>query len=354
MADKIRIKDIAERAGTSVGTVDRVLHGRPNVSKSAREKIEKALQEMDYKANMYASALARNRSYNFVLLIPQYEAEAYWAEIEKGTVEACEARRDFHIHVDIIQFDRFSNESFLQQCRHCLEAKPDGVVLVPSEIATTQAFTNRLHDLDIPFVLLDSNMPELRPLAFFGQDSQRSGYFAARILMLVANAEKEVLVMRLTKGGNLVSRQQENREVGFRRFMEQHHPDITITTLDLPIGRTQEEYNGYLADLLDKHPNIHYCITFNSKAYILGEYILAAHRSDLHAMGYDMLARNAQCLRQGSVSFLVAQHAFVQGYSCLEALFRAIVLKKEITYENYMPIELITPENVDFYRRNIL
>ena len=46
MTDKIRIKDIAERAGVSVGTVDRVLHERPNVSKSAREKVEKALKEM--------------------------------------------------------------------------------------------------------------------------------------------------------------------------------------------------------------------------------------------------------------------------------------------------------------------
>ena len=44
MTDKIRIKDIAERAGVSVGTVDRVLHERPNVSKSAREKVEKALK----------------------------------------------------------------------------------------------------------------------------------------------------------------------------------------------------------------------------------------------------------------------------------------------------------------------
>lgn len=32
MTQKIRIKDIAARAGVSVGTVDRVLHNRPNVS----------------------------------------------------------------------------------------------------------------------------------------------------------------------------------------------------------------------------------------------------------------------------------------------------------------------------------
>ena len=56
-------------------------------------------------------------------------------------------------------------------------------------------------------------------------------------------------------------------------------------------------------------------------------------------------------MREGSVSFLVCQHAFMQGYQCVDALFRAIVLKKEVTPVNYMPIELLTPENIDFYRR---
>ena len=60
--EKIRIKDIAERAGVSVGTVDRVLHKRPNVSPKAKEQVEKALKEMDYQPNMYASALAYNKS----------------------------------------------------------------------------------------------------------------------------------------------------------------------------------------------------------------------------------------------------------------------------------------------------
>ena len=66
MNDKIRIKDIAERAGVSVGTVDRVLHNRPNVSPKAREKVEAALKEVDYHPNMYASALAYNKSYIFI------------------------------------------------------------------------------------------------------------------------------------------------------------------------------------------------------------------------------------------------------------------------------------------------
>ena len=65
MTEKIRIKDIAERAGVSVGTVDRVIHKRPNVSVDALQKVEKALKEMNYQPNVYASALAYNKSYTF-------------------------------------------------------------------------------------------------------------------------------------------------------------------------------------------------------------------------------------------------------------------------------------------------
>ena len=54
MAAKIRIKDIAQRAGVSAGTVDRVLHNRPSVSKASFEKVKKVMEEMNYTPNMYA------------------------------------------------------------------------------------------------------------------------------------------------------------------------------------------------------------------------------------------------------------------------------------------------------------
>ena len=68
-------------------------------------------------------------------------------------------------------------------------------------------------------------------------------------------------------------------------------------------------------------------------------------------MGYDMVEKNAMCLREGSISFLIAQHAYMQGYNCIDTLFKAIVLKQEVPPVNYMPIELLSKENVDFYRR---
>lgn len=354
MPARIRIIDIAKKAGVSAGTVDRVLHNRPNVSPKARAKVEKVLKEQDYEPNLYASALAYNRSYRFCVLIPKHEQVAYWEEIEQGARMAMEARKSFGVSVDIDYYDRFDDKSFLSAASRTIASNPDGVVLVPVELDVTKQITDELHAQNIPFVLLDSNMPDLKPLAFFGQDSISSGYFAARMLMLIANTEKQIMLMKVTKDGRVVSKQQDNREVGFRHYMKEHYPSVEILCLELPFDGSRQQYDHILEDFFATHPGIHNCITLGSKAHILGEFLLRTNRRDVQIMGYDMVKKNAECLRQGSVSFLIAQHAYQQGYSCIEALFKAIVMKAKIQPVNYMPIELLTRENVDFYRRTQL
>lgn len=354
MNDKIRIKDIAEKSGVSVGTVDRVLHNRPNVSISAREKVESVLKSINYQPNMYASALAYNKSYTFYCIIPKHESEAYWEEIEEGAAKACEIRRDFHIDVKIMYYKRFDSNTFTKICRECLNNNPNGVIIVPSELETTKIFTDKLHEHGIPFILLDSYMPDLKPLSFFGQDSFCSGYFSAKMLMLIASGEKEIMLMKQTKNGKVESKQQENREVGFRHYMQDHFPQIKVLELDLPLNEEENKYDDILEEFFTEHPNIHHCITLSSKSYIVGEFLLRTNRRDVQIMGYDMVERNAKCLRLGSISFLIAQHAFMQGYNCVDTLFKAIILKKKVDPVNYMPIELLSKENIDFYRRTQL
>ena len=354
MTEKIRIKDIAQQAGVSVGTVDRVLHDRPNVSKVAREKVEKALAEMNYQPNMYASALAYNKSYVFYLLLPKHESETYWEEIEEGAAKAMEARRDFHIDIQFIYYERFNESSFVKQYTLCLASNPDGVIIVPTELELTRKLTDQLHERNIPFVMLDSYMPDLKPLAFFGQDSFSSGYFAAKVLMMVAAKEKRIMLMKQTKKGKVVSKQQANREVGFRHYMRDHFPQVKIIELELPLEGNKETYDVVLEHFFASQPMIHHCITFSSKAHLVGEFLLRTNRRDIQIMGYDMVEKNAACLREGSISFLIAQHAYQQGFYCVDTLFRAIVLKKKVSPVNYMPIELLMKENEQFYRRTQL
>ncbi len=349
--EKTRIKDIAERAGVSVGTVDRVLHNRPNVSPKALEKVQKALEEMDYKPNMYASALAYNKEYTFYCIIPKHESEAYWEEVEEGAYAGCERRRDFGISVKMMYYNRFSLETFAKVMNECMKQKPDGVIIVPTKLEMMRKYADLMHEQNIPFILLDSYLPDLKPLSFFGQDSFSSGYFAARMLMMIAPKETEIMLMKQMRNGNVASKQQENRETGFRHYMKDHFPEVVIHEVNLSLDIKREQYDPILEEFFQEHPHVHHCITFNSKAHLVGDFLQKSNRRNIQIMGYDMVPKNAECVRQGSISFLIAQHGYMQGYECIESLFNAIVLKKEVEPVNYMPIELLTKENIDFYRR---
>ena len=351
MAEKIRIKDIAELSGVSVGTVDRILHNRPNVSKAAREKVEKVLKEINYQPNMYAAALAYNKSYDFTLLMPKHASEAYWEEIEEGAKKCVEVRRDFHIQAKVKYYKRFDTQSFVKASTDILEENPNGVIIVPSDLEVTQAFTDQLHQRDIPFILLDSYMPDLKPLSFFGQDSFQSGYFAAKMLMLVASKEKEIMLMKQMKNGKVASKQQDNREVGFRQYMAEHNPKIEIVDVNLYVY-DKEGMREIMRDFFTKNPEIRHALCFNSSIHIIADFLRTEMPQHPHVtmLGYDAVDANVQCIKNGSADFLIAQHPQSQGLDCFRSMFNSCVLKMNIKRDHYMAIELLTKENIDFYK----
>ena len=64
-----------------------------------------------------------------------------------------------------------------------------------------------------------------------------------------------------------------------------------------------------------------------------------------------MVEKNVRCVKNGSISVLIAQHAYMQGFYSIDTLVKAIVLKHKVRAVNYMPIELLSKENIDFYHR---
>ena len=79
------------------------------------------------------------------------------------------------------------------------------------------------------------------------------------------------------------------------------------------------------------------------------EYLQEHGSHDFNLMGYDLLRRNVECLKQGSIFFLIAQQPVLQGFDGIKALCDHLILKKPVERENFMPVDLLTKENIDFY-----
>lgn len=69
MARSITIKDVAHRAGVSVGTASRVLNGHPATSERSREAVRAAASELDFQPNGLARSLRSTQTSAVGLLV---------------------------------------------------------------------------------------------------------------------------------------------------------------------------------------------------------------------------------------------------------------------------------------------
>ncbi len=63
------VKDVAREAGVAVGTVSRVINGKP-VTEEYERKVREAIRRLDYHVNSYAQGLKATRTYTVAVLIP--------------------------------------------------------------------------------------------------------------------------------------------------------------------------------------------------------------------------------------------------------------------------------------------
>ncbi len=349
---KVRIKDIAEMAGVSVGTVDRVIHGRKNISKSSLAKVQKVLDELHYVPNHYASALASNKTYYFAAILPMHEVDSYWARVEKGLIEGLRRYTDFKISFKIFSYDPFNSESFEAQIQLLLESDPFAVIIGPLfNHSIMKKFVEQLEKKNTPYALIDSNWPEFKPVTFYGQDSYRSGEFAARIILMAAAGAKKIALFKLMGEGRVASRQQLNREVGFREYMKKHSPKTQIVDLNLYVY-DKEGMKESLRKFFTQNRDILYGLSFNSSIHTVADFLKSDMPEHPHVtlLGYDAIDANVACIKDGSIDFLIAQHPQKQGLNCLRSMMNACVLHIKQKVEHYMSIELLTRENIDFYK----
>ncbi|MCQ2076171.1 MAG: substrate-binding domain-containing protein [Bacteroidaceae bacterium] len=351
-SSKIRIKDIAEMAGVSVGTVDRVIHGRNNVSKLALEKVQKVLDEIDYIPNHYASALASNKIYKFAAILPMHEPDGYWARVESGLNEGVRRFSDFKIDFRIFTYDQFNDVTFENQAKLAIQSVPDAIIIGPIfNHKIMSKFLKKLEELAIPYSLIDSYWSDFNPVSFYGQDSKRSGEFSAKIMLMAANNEKKIALFKLIGEGRVASRQQMDRETGFREYVKTHSPSTEIITKELYIY-DKHETTQTLKEFFTENSDIKFALTFNSSIHLLGNFLKQEmpHHPHVTLLGYDAIERNVECLKNGSVDFLIAQQPHKQGLNSFRSTFNSTVLKVSQNIINYVPIELLTVENVDYYK----
>ncbi|MDQ1553639.1 MAG: LacI family transcriptional regulator, partial [Microbacteriaceae bacterium] len=82
-ASRVKLVDVARRAGVSPATVSRVLNGNAPVSKATLERVQTAASELGYRRNTLASSLRRRASRLIGVVVPDV-ANPFYTEVVRG------------------------------------------------------------------------------------------------------------------------------------------------------------------------------------------------------------------------------------------------------------------------------
>lgn len=158
---KVRLKDVAQRAGVAVNTASMILNKRPNcwASKKTGERVFKAAAELRYKPSRTAVALRLGRFQTVGLLVPELQ-NPHWAAFAQLL------QLEFQKHGYDLMIE--SSHSNAERERDCLEAmldrQIDGLIACLSRSEPYQSFLEGQSSSTKPVLVLSQKSKAVLPV----------------------------------------------------------------------------------------------------------------------------------------------------------------------------------------------
>lgn len=342
----VGVKEIARRANVSIATVDRAIHNRIGVSPKTKAKIYDIIAELNYQPNIMARRLASRKIVRFVALIPSVSSETdYWKAPLNGIVQAETEINPYGIKIEKYFFDLDDKQSFMTQAEKVLKSNPDGILLAPIFIEESKKFVASCHH--IPCVFINSDIPNQHSLCYIGPELYSSGHLAANLVDFLVKSNDLILMVNISK--EIDDHQYFlKKEEGFRAYFSANHKNNSIIKIDI----RQTDYASVkeiLSTVLKEHP-IKAIFVTNSRVFSVAHYLEESKIEDIVLVGFDFLKENVDYLKKGYIDFLICQKPQEQGYRGVMALYNHVVLNAAVEAVYFMPIDIITKENYNFYR----
>lgn len=343
--------DVARLSGVSKGTVDRVLHNRAGVSEKTKKKVLQVIKEVGYMPNVYASILSQKRSYKIVAIIPYFQQGDYWEMVYNGIMASIEQNKSIHIEIDIIYYNQFDVGSFSKSCSHTLALKPNGVIIAPIYKKEANILISKLSEQAIPVVYIDTKLEDSNYLAYYGIPLYASGYLAAH-LIFEGQDIPEIVNFNVDRSGAAPNDSMINRHKGFMTYIKEHN--LKCKVHDYSMMPYDFMHNIKLFDsFFNEHPEVNHIITLNSRAYIISEWMEMRGVKNKKLLGFDMLEKNMEGVRNGFISVLIAERTALHVQHGMQALINFLVFKKEPPIkDNLFSMDILNKYNVDYYVAN--
>ena len=343
MAKRPTIPDLAQAAGVSISTVNRVINNAESVRQSTRELVFRVAQEIGfYGLGTIQHAIHVHReSFRFGVLLLQKHRQFY-ASLSQALKVAAEKRLDKRIELFIEHLDDLSPQIVCERLE-AMAQDCDAIALVSAEHPLISNKIDSILERDIPVFGLITPLAAKGNVGFVGLDNFKVGRTAAWAFDQMCKAPGKIGILL----GNNRYRNQDQNESGFRSYFRENNQSFQLleplaTYESSAIAREKTE------ELLSEHPDLQGL--FISGGGITGA--IAALRDcprsrDLVIVGYELFDTTRTALIEGNLSLVISHPLDRLAEQTIANLIQSKATGlQNATISTQLGFDIYTPENL--------
>jgi LacI family transcriptional regulator len=315
-------KKIADMAGVSRGTVDRVLNNRGDVSAATRQKVLEIVELLNYKPNRAGKILVSQQKKIKMGCIIIDAANPFYDELFRGVYLKVEEYSSWGIEV-IVRRVAFESSAQCACIDEFLGMGINGLMIQPVNEVTLALKLRDLTEVGIPVVTTNTSVDDLTPLCHVANDFFVYGKTAANLLEMVTNGVCDIGIVT----GFHNAQSHTDRIRGFEEYIH-NLPGMRIVSIEENLDNDAESFRITHA-MLQEHPNI-------SALFLVAGGVDGAcralktfpHHKQITVVSFDDLPPPKVHVLDGTIQATICQQPVLQGTMSLEVLFNYLIDKK--------------------------
>ena len=341
---RVTLKMIAERAGTSIGTVDRALKNREGVRGTTKAQVLEIAKELGYSPNPFTNEPRRIAYIRLGMIYPEHP-KVFYAPMTAGIDDAARDLSDIGVEVEHIRYSL--HEQHLEEITlQALKASNYQGIAVNSAGPRIAGQINRLVEGGLPVITFNTDSPNSKRRFFVGNDSEQSGRMGAALLGRFLGGQGAVTAL-----GNFVQAAPfSQRFGGFYETMRESFPEMMIYPCAECFADRQLAMES-LITLLQNVPQVRgvFCTSYTSTMGAV-DALKQLHRKEIVLIGYDTGEALLQALHEGWCDALLYQNPYQQGYTAVQTLAQYVVNGKLPDPSHIgMVTNIVIPQNAENY-----
>lgn len=328
------IKEIAELAGVSRGTVDRVLNHRGSVNEKTAQKIIDIARALNYKPNRAGMALAAQKKRLKLGIILCPSTNPFFGEIIQSVDVAATELSYYNCQVLRKQV-AFDVTMQLEAIEQLLAEGIHGLAICPVNVPALSDKINELMQNGIPVITYNTDLLGSKRIAYVGSNFIHSGDTAAGLIRLMTKGPIEIGI--ITGSADVLCHTE--RVAGFTRTITSECPRIHIVDT---VYNNDDDIESYEQThrLLTANPQIN-ALFFAAAGVYGGCRAVKAMglAGKLQIFSFDAVPTTQELIQDGTICATICQHPEIQGRMPLDLLFDYLT-RGELPEEEYLYTEV--------------